>query len=90
MSLTDDDKKWITKAIVIGVGEALDHVVLPKFDSIDKKFDSIGVKIEDLKVELKNDIAKLERKLDQVTGHQAEKLTDHEKRIDRLEDVALS
>lgn len=45
--------------------------------------------INEAKEELTNhfdgQIAKLERKLDQVTDHHSEKLDDHEKRIGKLE-----
>ena len=41
MALTNDDKQWIKGAIADGVIEALEAVVLPRFDEHDKRFDRI-------------------------------------------------
>ncbi len=41
MALTNDDKQWIKGAIADGVVEALEAVVLPRFDEHDKRFDRI-------------------------------------------------
>ncbi len=41
MALTNDDKQWIKGAIADGVVEALETVVLPRFDEHDKRFDRI-------------------------------------------------
>ena len=42
MALTNDDKQWIKGAIADGVVEALETVVLPRFDEHDKRFDRLG------------------------------------------------
>lgn len=39
MSLTNDDKKWIQDAIVSGVVDALNEIVIPRFDEHDRRFD---------------------------------------------------
>ena len=41
MALTNDDKQWIKGAIADGVVEALEAVVLPRFDEHHKRFDRI-------------------------------------------------
>ena len=41
MALTNDDKQWIKGAIADGVVEALEAVVLPRFDEHGKRFDRI-------------------------------------------------
>lgn len=43
--------------------------------------------LKDMGLNLKNEIGRLERKLDKVTDHQAEKLDDHEGRIGRIEAI---
>lgn len=80
MTLTDDDLKKLNlmmkKAVIDGTGEALEAMVFPKFESIDKDLSSLKKEVG-LNTEA---IARAERKLDQVTDHQAEKLDNHEKR----------
>ena len=45
MALTNDDRQWIKGAIADGVVEALETVVLPRFDEHDKRFDRIEVRL---------------------------------------------
>lgn len=45
MALTNDDKQWIKGAIADGVVEALESVVLPRFDEHDKRFDRIEARL---------------------------------------------
>ena len=45
MALTNDDKQWIKGAIADGVVEALETVVLPRFDEHDKRFDRIEARL---------------------------------------------
>jgi len=78
MELGTDDKKWITKAIIKGVVDGINQVMIPYSEEQEKRFKKEFV-------EVRNDIARVERKLDTVTDHQAEKLDDHGKRIVRLE-----
>ena len=90
MSLTDGDlkklDKMMKKAVLDGTAEALEAIVFPKFDEIDKNLSSLKEEVG-LNTEM---IARVERKLDRVTDHQAEKLDDHEKRISQLENPALA
>lgn len=76
------------KAVIEGTGEALEAMVFPKFVSIDDKFKKIDKNFEELRSEVRQNseaIAKVERKLDKITDHQAEKLDDHERRIEKIE-----
>ena len=78
--------------VMVGVGQALEEIVLPRFDQIDEKFALIDKKFEKIDEnfeEVRNDISRIDRKLDQVTDHQAEKLDDHEKRL-RLVETAIT
>lgn len=50
-----------------------------RFDKLDER---VGL--------LEESSSRIERKLDNVTDHQAEKLDDHEKRITRVEDALVS
>jgi len=87
MALTDDDLNkldlMMKKAAFEGTTEALEAVVFPKFEEIEKRIDGV-------EESLGNKIGVLERKLDQVTDHQAVKLDDHEKRLGVLENAALT
>lgn len=88
MAFSDVDKKEFQKMIVIGVGQALEDMVLPRFDQIDKKFENIDKQFEEVRNDiskLQSDVSRIERKLDNVTDHQAEKLDDHERRLKLVE-----
>ncbi len=39
MTLTTDDKTWIKSAITEGIVDALNEIVIPRFDEHDKRFD---------------------------------------------------
>lgn len=84
-----DDKKWITKAIVKGVVDGINQVMIPyseeREERINAEFKKVGERFDELDLKLSNKIDKLERKLDAVTDHQAEKLDDHDRRIGKLE-----
>lgn len=78
MVLGADDKKWITKAIVKGVVDGINQVMIPYSEEQEKRFKAefrkVDDKIEEARDDLANQISKVERKLDAVTDHQAEKL----------------
>lgn len=96
--------KMMKRAVIDGATQALEDVVFPKFEEIDgkfgkidkrfeqidKRFEQIDGRFDELEENLGNKIGVLERKLDQVTDHQADKLDDHEKRIGRLENAVLT
>jgi len=83
MELGTDDKKWITKAIIKGVVDGINQVMIPYSEEQEKRFKKEFV-------EVRNDIAKVERKLDAVTDHQAERLDDHGIRIKKLESAMFA
>ena len=62
MALTNDDKQWIKGAIADGVVEALEAVVLPRFDEHDKRFDRIEARLDSVEEDvsgLKEDVSGL-------------------------------
>ena len=62
MALTNDDKQWIKSAIADGVVEALEAVVLPRFDEHDKRFDGIEARLDSVEEDvsgLKEDVSGL-------------------------------
>lgn len=62
MALTNDDKQWIKSAIADGVVEALEAVVLPRFDEHDKRFDRIEARLDSVEEDvsgLKEDVSGL-------------------------------
>ena len=62
MALTNDDKQWIKGAITDGVVEALEAVVLPRFDEHDKRFDRIEARLDSVEEDvsgLKDDVSSL-------------------------------
>ena len=52
MALTNDDKQWIKGAITDGVVEALESIVLPRFDEHDKRFDRIEKRLDSVESRL--------------------------------------
>lgn len=54
MALTNDDKQWIKGAIADGVVEALETVVLPRFDEHDKRFDRIEARLDSVEKRLES------------------------------------
>jgi len=92
MTYSDEDKKEFQKMVMVGVGQALEEIVLPRFDALDATIKSQSDEIQGLRNdigEIQNDISRIDRKLDQVTDHQAEKLDDHERRL-KLVETAIS
>lgn len=91
MALTNDDKQWIKGAIADGVVEALEAVVLPRFDEHDKRFDriedrlgSVEKDVSGLKKDvssLKSEMYEVKSRLDRVEGG----LHEVKDRLDRVE-----
>ena len=71
MALTNDDKQWIKGAIADGVVEALETIVLPRFDEHDKRFDRIedrlGLVEKDVS-SLKSEMREVKDRLGRVEG----------------------
>ena len=62
MTLTTDDKTWIKSAITEGIVDALNEIVIPRFDEHDKRFDEHEKRFDALEadvVELKTDVSGL-------------------------------
>ena len=62
MALTNDDKQWIKGAIADGVVEALETVVLPRFDEHDRRFDRVEARLGSVEEDvsgLKEDVSGL-------------------------------
>ena len=71
MALTNDDKQWIKGAIADGVIEALEAVVLPRFDEHDKRFDRIEARlglVEEDVSSLKSEMREVKDRLGRVEG----------------------
>ena len=71
MALTNDDKQWIKGAIADGVVEALETVVLPRFDEHDKRFDRIEARlglVEEDVSSLKSEMREVKDRLGRVEG----------------------
>ena len=84
MALTNDDKQWIKGAIADGVVEALETVVLPRFDEHDKRFDRIEVRLGSVEKDvssLKSEMYEVKGRLDRVEGG----LHEVKGRLDRVE-----
>ena len=62
MTLTTDDKTWIKSAITEGIVDALNEIVIPRFDEHDKRFDEHDKRFDALEAdvaELKTDVSGL-------------------------------
>ena len=91
MALTNDDKQWIKGAIADGVVEALETVVLPRFDEHDKRFDRIEARLGSVEKDvsglkkdvssLKSEMYEVKSRLDRVEGG----LHEVKDRLDRVE-----
>lgn len=91
MALTNDDKQWIKGAIADGVVEALEAVVLPRFDEhgerlnrIEARLGSVEEDVSGLKDDvssLKSEMYEVKSRLDQVEGG----LHEVKDRLDRVE-----
>ena len=49
MALTDNDKQWIKGAIVEGINGALETVVTPRFDALEKDVSGLKQDVSGLK-----------------------------------------
>ena len=69
MALTNDDKQWIKGAIADGVVEALESVVLPRFDEHDRRFDRVEARLGSVEEDvsgLKEDVSSLKSEMREV------------------------
>ena len=71
MALTNDDKQWIKGAIADGVVEALEAVVLPRFDEHDRRFDRVEARLGSVEEDvssLKSEMREVKDRLGRVEG----------------------
>ena len=71
MALTDDDKQWIKGAIADGVVEALEAVVLPRFDEHGERLNRIEDRLGSVEKDvssLKSEMYEVKDRLDRVEG----------------------
>ena len=78
MALTDNDKQWIKGAIVEGVNGALETVVTPRFDALEKDVSSLKQDVSSLKDEMRevknrlsgveHEVYEAKERLDRVEG----------------------
>lgn len=69
MPLTTDDKQWIKGAITGGIVDALNEIVIPRFEEHDKRFDVLESDMAVVKrdiVELKEDVRTLKQDMRDV------------------------
>jgi len=95
MALTPKDKNWIKEAVIDGVVKGINQVVIPVLEGLDQKIDRNAKKIDrnakkiDRNVKkiysLEAGLSRVERKLDQVTDHQAVKMDEYGNRLETLE-----
>jgi hypothetical protein len=86
--LLDFHEKVFKKDMVKMMMDFHREVQEPMMDEVLNRLSGVEKRLDEVNVELKNEIGRLERKLDKVTDHQAEELDDHEGRIIRLEAIA--
>ncbi|MDP3955383.1 MAG: hypothetical protein Q8Q15_03420 [bacterium] len=87
MSLTTKDKKDISKIIDQALTKYAKDLIKPSFELVfqkldkhDKRFDKVEKELS----EVKSQVNSMDRKLDLV----AEKVTDHDRKLARLESLA--
>lgn len=71
MALTDNDKQWIKGAIVEGINGALETVVTPRFDALEKDVSGLKQDVSSLKDEVrevKGRLGEVEHRLCEVEG----------------------
>ncbi|MDO4773905.1 MAG: hypothetical protein Q4A37_02165 [Candidatus Saccharibacteria bacterium] len=59
MALTNDDKQWIKGAITDGVVEALETIILPRFDAVEARLDAVEKRLDSVESRLDSVEARL-------------------------------
>jgi chromosome segregation ATPase len=54
MTLTTDDKQWIKGAITEGIVDALNEIVIPRFEAIESRLDSIESRLTSLERDMRD------------------------------------
>ena len=84
MALTDNDKQWIKGAIVEGINGALETVVTPRFDALEKDVSGLKQDVSGLKQDvssLKDEMREVKNRLSGVEHE----VYEAKKRLDRVE-----
>lgn len=98
MALTDNDKQWIKGAIVEGINGALETVVTPRFDALEKDVSGLKQDVSGLKQDvsglkkdvsgLKQDVSSLKDEMREVKNRLSgveHEVYEAKKRLDRVE-----
>ncbi len=91
MALTDNDKQWIKGAIVEGINGALETVVTPRFDALEKDVSGLKQDVSGLKKDvsgLKQDVSSLKDEMREVKNRLSgveHEVYEAKKRLDRVE-----
>lgn len=98
MALTDNDKQWIKGAIVEGINGALETVVTPRFDTLEKDVSGLKQDVSGLKQdvsglkkdvsELKQDVSSLKDEMREVKNRLSgveHEVYEAKERLDRVE-----
>ena len=54
MTLTTDDRQWIKGAITEGIVDALNEIVIPRFEAIESRLDSIESRLTSLERDMRD------------------------------------
>ena len=84
MALTDNDKQWIKGAIVEGINGALETVVTPRFDALEKDVSGLKQDVSGLKQDvssLKDEMREVKNRLSGVEHE----VYEAKERLDRVE-----
>ena len=71
MALTKDDKTWIKGAITEGIVDALNEIVIPRFEAIENRLDSIEQRLQSLEARvtvLESGMREVKERLGYVEG----------------------
>ena len=98
MALTDNDKQWIKEAIVEGINGALETVVTPRFDALEKDVSGLKQDVSELKQDvsglkqdvsgLKQDVSSLKDEMREVKNRLSgveHEVYEAKERLDRVE-----
>lgn len=98
MALTDNDKQWIKGAIVEGINGALETVVTPRFDALEKDVSGLKQDVSGLKQDvsglkkdvsgLKQDVSSLKDEMREVKNRLSgveHEVYEAKERLDRVE-----
>lgn len=80
--MVDNNRPVTKKDLIETLGDFFDKMILPHFERIDKRFDKVEKGLDNIETHVES----IDRRLDLVT----EKVTDHGKRITKLESSTVT